>query len=67
MSKAFEALIDSYQRHVSDDSKRATAVTVALEIIQAKVANTPADNSIVEKEMGNLKAYTDQILAALKA
>lgn len=67
MSKAFEALLDSYQRHVSDDSKRAIAVTAALEIIQAKVSNAPADDAIVEKEMGNLKAYTDQILAALKA
>ena len=67
MSKAFDALIDSYQRHVSDDAKRAIAVTAALEIIQAKAGNTPADDAIVAKEMGNLKAYTDQILAALKA
>lgn len=44
---------------------RATAVAAALELIAAKVADAPTNNSQLENEMNNLSKYADQIQAAL--
>ncbi|ALP47904.1 hypothetical protein NDR77_24710 [Pseudomonas aeruginosa] len=66
MSKAIDAILESYQRSISDGEKRAIAVAAALQIIEAKVSNAPTNNAVVENEFNNLNKYADQILAALK-
>ncbi|MCV4343309.1 hypothetical protein [Pseudomonas capsici] len=66
MSKAIDAVLESYQRQKSDPEKRAIAVAAALAIINAKVSNAPTYNGIIEIEMNKLSTYADQIQEALK-
>ncbi|MBX5852252.1 hypothetical protein ISE07_26270 [Pseudomonas aeruginosa] len=66
MSKAIDAILESYQRSVSYGQKRAIAVAAALQVIEAKVSNAPTNHEVVENEFNNLNKYADQILAALK-
>lgn len=50
----------------SPEAKREAAVTAALTLILAKVANSPTNGSILEGELKSLSTYADQIQAALK-
>lgn len=45
---------------------REAAVSAALALIQAKVANSPSNGGALEYEMSSLSKYADQIQEALK-
>lgn len=53
-------------RDGSPEEKREAAVTAALTLIQAKVANAPTNGGALEGEMNSLSKYADQIQEALK-
>lgn len=67
MSGAIESIVNNAINGRTADIKRATAVAAALEIIAAKVSNSPGHHGQVEQEFESLSKYADQIEAALKA
>ncbi|UVL26810.1 hypothetical protein [Pseudomonas donghuensis] len=60
-----EMLINNAAGNRGGAIARATAVAAALELIAAKVANAPTNNSQLGSELENLSKYADQIQAAL--
>ncbi|WP_338459520.1 hypothetical protein [Pseudomonas sp. TE3-3-F2023] len=60
-----EMLINNAASNRGGAIARATAVAAALELIAAKVANAPTNNSQLSSELENLSKYADQIQAAL--
>ncbi|MCF8980039.1 hypothetical protein GIW46_17725 [Pseudomonas syringae] len=66
MSQSFTELANYNLRSKTAEDKRILAVIAALEIVHAKISNTPADCNIVTDEMNNLSGYADQIQEALK-
>ncbi|WP_085598735.1 hypothetical protein [Pseudomonas sp. B10(2017)] len=65
MANAIESIVSNAVGMRSSSVDRPTAVAAALELIAAKVANSPSDASQLEREMDNLSKYADQIQAAL--
>jgi len=66
MAASFETIVNNEIHGRNTSVKRAAAVAAALEIIAAKVANSPGHHGQVEQEMDNLSKYADQIEAAVK-
>lgn len=59
--------LTKYNSHLhSPQDKRAIAVTAALELIKAKVANSPSNATVLEDEIADLDSYADKIQDALK-
>lgn len=65
MANAIESIVNNAINGRGGNVDRPTAVAAALELIAAKVANSPSSNSQLEVEMGRLSTYADQIQAAL--
>lgn len=51
---------------ITQEAQRLRAVAAALKIIEAKVANTPTNSTVVSDEMDRLDKYADLIQEALK-
>lgn len=65
MANAFETIINNAISGREQHVNRPTAVAAALELIAAKVSNSPSDTLQLQREMGNLSQYADQIQEAL--
>lgn len=55
-----------YVSATDKQTKRAIAVSAALELIAARVSSSPL-NDVVERELGKLSSFADTIQAALEA
>ncbi|KRP59074.1 hypothetical protein [Pseudomonas trivialis] len=66
MSGSIETIVNNAIHGRTAEVKRATAVAAALEIIAAKVSNSPGHHGQVEQEFESLSKYADLIEAAIK-
>lgn len=65
MSTAIEMIVANAVNGRRENVTRPTAVAAALELIAAKVANSPAEAGQLEREFENLSKYADLIEAAI--
>ncbi len=66
MASSIETIITNQINGRGSKTDRPTAVAAALELIVAKVSNSPDHHGQLEQEMNNLSTYADQIQEALK-